>query len=278
MIIENKQYDQERAFYGSRGLTMKRCRIDGPLDGESAFKECENICVEDTYLNLRYPFWHDHVLKIKNCEMTENCRASLWYSDHIEIENTKMHGIKALRECDDVRILNCDIDSPEFGWMTRNIFMKNSKAISEYFMMRAENLRFENVTFQGKYSFQYMNNAYFENCTFDTKDAFWHSKDVWVKDSVIKGEYLGWYSQNLVLENCKIIGTQPFCYCEGLKLIDCEMIDTDLAFERSHVDATIRSSILSIKNPYSGRIFANHIDEIILDDPKARAEIQMLEQ
>lgn len=278
MLVENKRFDEERAFYGSRELVMKNCEIDGPADGESAFKECEDVSVEDTFLNLRYPFWHDHVLKIRNCDMTENCRASLWYSDHIEIENTKMHGIKALRECDDVRIINCDIDSPEFGWMTRNIQMKDTKAVSEYFMMRSQNLRFERVKFTGKYSFQYMDNAYFEDCEFDTKDAFWHSKDVWVKNSVIKGEYLGWYSKNLVLENCKIIGTQPFCYCEGLKLIHCEMIDTDLAFERSSVNASITTPMISIKNPYAGKIVVPNVQKIILDDPNAKGEIQVLEK
>ena len=273
MNFENKQFDEERALYGSKNIVVNNCRFDGLADGESALKECENVKVENTYLNLRYPFWHDHGLSIINSEMTVNCRAALWYSDHIMIKNTKMHGIKALRECDDVLIKDCDIDSTEFGWMTRNIQMKDTNASGEYFMMRSKNLRFENVKLKGKYSFQYMKNAYFENCVFDTKDAFWHSKDVWVRNSVIKGEYLAWYSKGLVLENCKIIGTQPLCYCKNLKLINCEMIDTDLAFERSEVDALIPSTVESIKNPYSGKIIAFQVKEIIMDDPKAKGEI-----
>ena len=85
--------------------------------------------------------------------MTELCRAALWYSDHIEITGTKMHGIKALRECSDVVVDHCDIISPEFGWSVKNITMKDSRAESEYFMMRSENLNFSNVEFKGKYSF-----------------------------------------------------------------------------------------------------------------------------
>lgn len=53
--------------------------------------------------------------------MTELCRAALWYSDRIEITDTKMYGIKALRECSDVVIDRCDIVSPEFGWSVKNI-------------------------------------------------------------------------------------------------------------------------------------------------------------
>lgn len=74
--------------------------------------------------------------------MTELCRAALWYSDHVEIVDTKLHGIKALRECSDVVIRNCDIISPEFGWSVRGIRMEATTAVSEYFMMRSENLIF----------------------------------------------------------------------------------------------------------------------------------------
>lgn len=59
MKIENKSFDEERAFYGERQLIIEHCQFDGPQDGESAFKECEDIQVYSTYLNLRYPFWHD---------------------------------------------------------------------------------------------------------------------------------------------------------------------------------------------------------------------------
>lgn len=112
-IIRNQTFDEERALYGSRDLLVEDSSFDGPADGESAFKECSNIQTQRCFFNLRYPFWHDHGLKISDSEMTELCRAALWYSDHIEITDTKMHGIKALRECSDVKLKGCDIVSPE---------------------------------------------------------------------------------------------------------------------------------------------------------------------
>lgn len=51
------------------------------------------------------------------------------------------------------------------------------------------------------------------------------------------------YSDGLTLIRCKIIGTQPLCYCKNLKLVDCEMVDTDLAFEKSEVDAVITTKV-----------------------------------
>ena len=277
--IQNQTFDAERALYGSSDIVVKDCSFDGPADGESAFKECQNIQAEHNLFNLRYPFWHDHGLVIRDSEMTELCRAALWYSDHITIENTKLHGIKALRECADVKMKGCNVISPEFGWSVRGIEMEDCDVESEYFMMRSANLHFTNVRMKGKYSFQYIEDSVFENCTFDTKDAFWHAKNVTVRNSVVKGEYLAWYCENVIFENCKIIGTQPLCYCKGLKLINCEMIDCDLAFERSEVEAAITTPVLSIKNPLAGsRITVPAVGEIIRDIKEGTGTVQVQKQ
>ncbi len=272
-VIESRTMDQERALYGSCGIMVRNCRFDGPADGESALKESSDVIVEDSYFNLRYPFWHVHGLTIKNSEMTDKCRASMWYSDHIEITGSKLHGIKSLRECSKVTIDSSSIISPEFGWSVHGLKMTDTSADSEYFLMRSTDIVFDNVSFKGKYSFQYTENVEIRNSRLDTKDAFWHAKNVTVRDSVVNGEYLAWYSENLTFINCTIKGTQPLCYCKGLKLINCVMEECDLAFERSDVEAEILTPVISIKNPLSGRISVPAVGEIIRDIPGADGEI-----
>lgn len=271
--IVNQKFDKERALYRSNSLILKNCAFEGEADGESALKESSDIKVYDCFFNLRYPFWHGRNLKIVNTVMTEFCRAALWYSEHIEITNTNLHGIKALRECSDVVVIGSDIVSPEFGWSVDGITMKNCTAESEYFMMRSRNIVFRNVRFKGKYSFQYIENAVFDNCVFDTKDAFWHGRNIIVRNSIVRGEYLAWYSDGLTFENCRIIGTQPFCWCRNLKLADCEMIDTDLSFEKSEVQAEIITHVESIKNPASGKITVPSVSEVIMNDDEAKCEV-----
>ncbi len=272
-LIENRTFDEERALYGSKDVSVRHCRFDGPADGESALKESSGVAVADSYFNLRYPFWHVDGLTITSSEMTDKCRAAIWYSKDIKITDTKLHGIKALRECADVVISGSSIISPEFGWSVKGLKMTDTTAESEYFLMRSSDIVFENVKFTGKYSFQYVENVTISNCELNTKDAFWHAKNVTVKDSVVNGEYLGWYSENLTFINCKIKGTQPLCYCKELTLINCAMEDCDLAFERSQVDATITTPVISIKNPLSGHISVPDAGEIIRDIPGADGEI-----
>lgn len=276
--IENQEFDEERALYGSRGLRLRGCAFDGPADGESALKESTDITFEHGLCNLRYPFWHDHGLTIRDTVMTPLCRAALWYSDQIEITGTELHGIKALRECRGVVLEDCDIVSPEFGWSVRDLHMRRCTAESEYGLLRAEDLNLSDVRFKGKYAFQYTRNAVIVHCRLETKDAFWHAENVTVTDSILQGEYLAWYSDGLTLVNCTILGTQPFCYCKNLKLIDCELVDADLAFEKSDVDATITAPVISVKNPRSGRIVVPAVGDIIRDDDHAKGEIVVTKQ
>lgn len=264
--IKNKRFGEERALYGITDTAVVDCRFEGIEDGESALKEASHIELKNCFMDLRYPLWHDDKVVLDHVTMTENCRAALWYTTNTEIKNSHLLGIKALRECSDIKIKNTEIVSPEFGWRSRNIIADHIQIQSEYLFFEAKNLNLKNMKFKGKYSFQYVEDMVIEDSNLDTKDAFWHSKNVTVKNSIIKGEYLAWYSENLTLINCKIIGTQPLCYCKNLKLIDCEMEGTDLSFEYSDVEATIKGSIDSVKNPKSGFIEADDIKEVLLTE------------
>lgn len=275
--IEGKTFDEERALYGLCHARIRDCSFTGPADGESAVKECEDIVAERCVCNLRYPFWHVRGLTIRDCDITENGRAALWYSEHIDIEDTKLHGIKALRECSDVSVRNCDIVSNEFGWFSRNFSMHDCTAKSDYFMLHARNVECADVKFTGKYALQYMHDCVFERCDITSRDAFWHARNVTVRDCVLKGEFLGWYSDHLTLERCRIISSQPLCYCTNLRLVDCEVVDSDLCFEKSDIHAVITTRVDSIKNPRSGVIVLPGVDELIRDDD-SRAEIIFTER
>ncbi|MCD7728571.1 MAG: DUF3737 family protein [Clostridia bacterium] len=262
--IVNKNFSQERALYAAKGVILKNCTFSGEEDGESALKEAANIQAQDCTFALRYPLWHNKKVVLSNVGMTATCRAALWYSRRVNISGSRLNGIKAVRECTDIKIDNCRIVSPEFGWKCKNVSIIDTDIQSEYAFLMSRGISLKGVNFNGKYSFQYTKNVHIDGCVLHTKDAFWHAEDVTVTNSVVNGEYLGWYSKNLTFINCKITGTQPLCYCKKLKLINCEMENTDLAFEYSRVNARINGSILSVKNPRSGCICAGGIGKVII--------------
>ncbi len=276
MKIENKTYSYERALYGEADLELFNCRFEGQEDGESALKEANNINITSGYFDLRYPLWHVDKTKITGSEMTQNCRAPLWYSNDININYTNINGVKALRECKKIIINNTTINSDEVFWRCDDINITDTTINGFYAFFQSNKIKLNNLTFNGKYSFQYVNNLEIENATLNTKDAFWHASNVTVKNSTIIGEYLGWYSNNLKLINCKIIGTQPLCYCDNLEIIDCTFEKADFAFENSHVNAKIIGNMISIKHPLSGEIRLNDCEIIIDNKNKRKAEAKII--
>ena len=265
--ISAKQFDEERALYNLTGADVTDCVFAGPADGESVLKEARDVNVLNCSFSLRYPLWHVKKFTMQKGTMDELTRAAIWYAEDGEITDSILGGIKAVRECKNISLKGCKVDSPEFGWKSQGIRLEDTEIISEYLLFDSKDVSLKNVKMKGKYSFQYMENLEIADCEFDTKDAFWHSKNVTVRDSVIKGEYLGWFSEGLTLVNCKIIGTQPLCYCKDLKLVNCTMEETDLSFEYSDVDADIRGDVISIKNPKSGVIVVDSVGELVWDDP-----------
>ena len=275
-IIRGKTFDEERALYHVTETDVLECNFEGPADGESALKESSDITVRDCTFSLRYPFWHVTRFSIDRITMNETCRAPIWYAKEGILSNCEIKGVKAIRECKDIKISNCTIDSPEFGWKSEDLRLKEVTVSSEYIFFGSRKIHLDNVTVKGKYSFQYVEDGLIENCTLDTKDAFWHSRGLTIKNCTVKGEYLGWYSEGLTLENCQIIGTQPLCYCKDLKLINCTMEDCDLSFEYSDVDADVHGRIDSVKNPRSGRIVCDEVGEIIRGNEAMPCEGEVL--
>ena len=261
--ISNNTYDCERALYHLMKTDVTGCIFDGPADGESALKECRDFTVKDCSFSLRYPLWHAKDFIVSDCCLDVKTRAPMWYCSGGEIIGCTIDGIKAIRECDGIKIEQCSVHSPEFGWRSKRLHICDSVIDSEYFLFECTDVNINRLRMSGKYSFQYVENAVIENSLLDTKDAFWHCKNMTVKNSTLKGEYLGWYSENLTLINCRIIGTQPLCYCKNLTLVNCTTSGCDRAFEYSDINATISGHIDSIENPKSGKITADSIGEII---------------
>lgn len=264
--IIGKRFDAERSLYHLIGADVEDCIFAGPADGESVLKECRDIQVKNSSFSLRYPFWHVKKFYIQNCNFDEKARAALWYGENGIFENCHVNSIKILRECQDVDFIGCDIKSLEFGWKCSDIRVRDSKIESEYIFLDSKNVHIVGLTMKGKYSFQYMENLVIEDSILDTKDAFWHSKNVTVRNCVVKGEYLGWFSEGLTLIECEIIGTQPLCYCKDLTLINCTMEGCDFSFEYSDVQAKVIGHIDSVKNPRSGKIYADSVGEVIMED------------
>ena len=264
-IIQNQRFEEERALYALRDASLSGCTFEGDADGESALKESRHVRLHNCRLALRYPLWHAEDFLLSDCHMTDTARAPMWYTDKGTLRHCRLDAPKALRESTDTLIEGSAIRSTEFGWRCRELRIRSTAIESDYLFFESRAMEITGMRMKGKYSFQYVEDMVIRDSVLDTKDAFWHSKNVRVENSTVKGEYLGWFSEGLTLVNCHIVGTQPLCYCKDLTLIDCTMEGTDLSFEYSEVEATVKGEILSVKNPKSGHITADRIGDVVYE-------------
>ena len=266
------RYTGERALYNIHNKEIIDATFD---DGESPLKECSNLKLDGCIFKWKYPLWYCKNVTVNNCTFIDLARSGTWYTENITINDSLMAVPKHFRRCKGIKLNNVDLpEASETLWNSEDIEFNNVTAKGDYFGMNSKNIKINNFKLDGNYAFDGGKNIEIHNAVLNSKDSFWNCENVVVYDSVIIGEYLGWNSKNLKFINCTIDSEQGMCYIDKLDMINCKLLNTNLAFERvKDVNAEIKTSIDSVKNPYNGKITAKSIGEIILDtdivDPKA---------
>jgi len=265
--IKDKEFGGERPLFGSRDLRLENVII---TEGESGIKCCKNIEADRCRFIGKYPWWHVDGSVITNCHFEVGSRSAIWYSTDMVMRDTIIDAPKLFREMDGLTLENVQInDADETFWKVKNINVKNLKLHEgTYPFMFCENIYVDGLVSDSKYVFQYCKNVEIHNAKITTKDSFWECEDVVIYDSELDGEYLAWHSKNIRLVRCHISGEQPLCYIDGITLEDCTFDKAcDRAFEDStDINAEIVGYIGNIKNPVSGRIVADEIGSVTIDD------------
>ncbi len=276
-LIKDKVFGGERPLFEIHDTELDHVRI---TFGESGVKECSGIVCRNCYFEGKYPLWHVDGSEIVNCYFAPGSRSAIWYSDNMKMTDCVINGPKFFREMKNLELDHVTVnDADETFWGIDGLTLHNVVLHGgTYPFMHCRNVRIDGLESDSNYVFQYCRDVEIHNARIDTKDAFWEVENVTVYDSELHGEYLGWHSRHLRLVNCHISGEQPLCYAEDLVLENCTFDpECDRTFEYSTVQADIRGTVKSVKNPTSGRIVADGYGEIILDrNVKKPADCQIL--
>lgn len=264
--IKNEKFGGERPLFQIHNTRLENIEI---TDGESGIKCCSDLEADGCKFYGKYPWWHVDRSVITNCYFAAGSRSAIWYSNDMRMENCVIDGPKFFREMKNLNLKDVTInDADETFWKIDGLTVNNvTLHDGTYPFMFCTNVKVDGLVSDSKYVFQYVKDAEIRNAKITTKDALWETENVTVYDSELNGEFLGWHSKNLRLVNCHITGEQPLCYAEGLVLENCTFgSDCDRMFEDSTVNADIRGAVTNIKNPISGKITADNIGSITLDE------------
>lgn len=262
-IVENVHLTGERAMFATRDTEIRSCLFD---DGESPLKESSSLRIFDCEFGWKYPLWYCRGVECERTYFSVYARSGIWYTHGISLTDCTVDAPKTFRRCSCITLSRVDMmRAEESMWSCSDITLSDVSVRGDYFCMNSEKITAYRLRISGNYAFDGCRDVVIRDSVIMSKDAFWNCENVTVYDSVIVGEYLGWNSKNVRLVNCKLESNQGMCYMDGLLLEGCVTERTDLAFEYSTVDADIRSGVVSVKNPSSGRIVADSIGEIIHD-------------
>lgn len=258
------KFEGERCLFNLKDISVINCHF---LNGESPLKECENININNSKFSWKYPIWYSNNVIVNNSYLDINARSGIWYTNNITINDSIIDAPKQFRRSSKIKLQNVKINNAqETMWNCTDIKLNDVYIKGDYFGMNSSNIVATNIKIDGNYVFDGGSNIEIRNSILNSKDSFWNCKNVTVYNSKIEGEYLGWNSENLTFINCDMSSLQGFCYIKEIKLINCKLKDTTLAFEYSTVDVDVNSKIDSVKNPISGIIKSQGINELILDE------------
>ena len=267
MIIKDKHFGGERPLFAIHDTRLENVTIE---EGESGIKCCQDIEVDHCRFIGKYPLWHVDRSLITDCFFEVGSRSAIWYSNDMTMRDCIIDAPKFFREMRGLEVENVQLnDADETFWKVTDLKVR-TVILHEgtYPFMFCENIDVDGLKSDSKYVLQYVKNAVIRNAHIVTKDAVWETENVTIYDSFLDGEYIGWHSKNLRLVRCHIAGEQPLCYIDGVTLEDCTFDEAcDRAFEDStNINATIKGTITEIKNPISGRIVAEKIGKVTLDE------------
>lgn len=262
--INGGEFTGERALFKTVDAEIVGARF---FDGESPLKESKGITLDNCVFEWKYPLWYSKDIKVKNTLLTESARSGIWYTDGIEMNNCTIEAPKTFRRAKNIKLTDVRLpNAKESMWNCENVELERVCVTGDYFGFGSKCITVTDFEVNGNYLFDGASDVVVKGAKLISKDAFWNCERVTVYDSLIVGEYLGWNSKDVTFVNCEIESNQGLCYMQNVTLRNCRFKDTDLCFEYCTVDAEISSHIDSVKNPVSGRIIADSIGEIILDD------------
>jgi len=263
--INQQTLTGERALFQGHDLHITNSTF---VDGESPLKHADTVAIDHTIFKWKYPLWYANHATLDHTTWQPDAHAGIWYTKDMTMTNTTVRATKTFRHAQDLKLKNVDFSNAgETLWWCDNVQLDDVTVDGDYFGMNTNNVVAHNLKVTGNYVFDGGKNIEVHDSTFITHDAFWNCDNVTIYDSTIIGEYLAWNAKNITFVNCWLESDQGLCYVDHLTMRNCSLINTDLSFEYcKDIDATITTTIDSVKNPVNGQITAPNIGEVIFDD------------
>lgn len=94
--IDQQKLTGERALFKSKNLLIKNTTF---AEGESPLKESEDITIHNSFFKWKYPLWYCQNIKLTNTTLQEMAHSGIWYSHHVNVNNSRKHNPSEEKSC-----------------------------------------------------------------------------------------------------------------------------------------------------------------------------------
>ncbi len=255
-----------RAFFSARRAELHHITFTG----EDVLSYAKELTLSDSSVSSPRALAHISDAILRDVRFTEGAVSPLYGAVSVTLQGCEMC---APRGCESAREVTVDasrISSDHFCAGAVSPTVADTVLSGTQLFTHAENVSLTNVDLDGVRALQYISGGSIDFSTLSGEELLHGAHHVTISDTVLDGDRIGWYSDHLTLTHCVISGAAPFAHAKNLTLIDCALDPTcTCAFERSEVEATLRGTVPSVRNPLHGRIVADAYGEVLFDDTAA---------
>ncbi len=264
--FDHETNTEARALFGARRAEV----TNSTFNGEEALMQCTELTVTDSTFTAPRPMWHLSDALLHGVALAAEADTPLYRCHTITLRGCTVQAPHALRDCSDTMIDASCIHAASFGRSCRKTTLSDTVLNGDDAFCEAEDITASNLELTSNRGLYRAHGGTIDFSTLAGEDLLFGAENITITDTVIDGDRLGWYSCGLTLTHCIISGARPFFGAKDLTLIDCAMAPACMdAFERAEVDATLRGTAPSVKNPAHGSIRADAYGDIIFDDTAA---------
>lgn len=86
MHYQEQFFTGERSLFGLQNATIEDTTFG---EGESPLKHSQNIKLQKTIFQWKYPLWYSHHINVNQSMFETMARSGIWYTDHITVTNIR---------------------------------------------------------------------------------------------------------------------------------------------------------------------------------------------
>ena len=165
-------------------------------------------------------------IRVLDCKFS--LRYPLWHAKKIILKGCSMDELTRapLWYSNDGKIENCVIEGVKCLRECKNIQVDKTKIVSSEFGWRCKNLKINNSTVDSVYFLFESKNVQIDNLNMQGKYSFQYTKNLHIINSNLDTKDAFWHSKNVIVENSIIKGEYLGWFSENLTLINCKIVGT----------------------------------------------------